>query len=109
MASNVGCKPRRQCKENRPRSCKRQQETAYSLNCFDPRYPLGYPLKGSNDFAALRKLCDAQNAQCLALGGVAEFWLVSGGRYVYPPEFVRACQTVERQTTSEKICPTDAA
>ena len=81
----------------------------YSLNCFDPRYPLGYPLKRSGNFSKLRELCDAENARCLEEGTFVQFWIVANGRYVYPPEFSSAFHTTTESTDGEKICPRGAA
>lgn len=90
-----------------------QDQTAlalrYSLNCFDPRYPLGYPLKRSNDFSELRTLCDAENVKCVDEGTFVQFWIVANGRYIYPPEFSSEVQANEESTEEREIRPRGAA
>lgn len=81
----------------------------YSLNCFDPRYPLGYPLKASDDFVALQELCDAENAECVQQGTFVQFWIVANGRYVYPPEFSAEPQQTGHDRDDKGICPEGAA
>ncbi len=61
----------------------------YTLHCMDPRDPLGYPDTQGTDLAELQQLCDQSNARALEEDGFEQYWIVEGGRIIYPPAFVR--------------------
>lgn len=83
--------------------------TRYSLNCFDPRYPLGYPVKLSDNFTDLCRLCDIENAKCVRQGSFVQFWVIADGRYVYPPEFSVEAHADEQDRNRQKLCRGGAA
>lgn len=109
MASKIKLNRSRVLTKSSQAGAQAVQGTRYSLNCFDPRYPLGYPLKGSDDFAVLRKLCDAENAKCVEQGIPVQFWIVANGRYVYPPEFSAESHPNSQDRNEREICPEGAA
>lgn len=62
-------------------------KTVFSLRCFDPRYPLGYPDDQGEDLSDLQRLCDQKNAQAVAEDGAEEYWIVQDNRVIYPEQF----------------------